>query len=90
MASHSAKHLPQAFLPHRKATPMSEQQIATVEARLPSQLLTEANVLVQKGWFGSVDEVIADALRRFLESHRDEVMAQFVKEDVEWGLRGET
>lgn len=32
--------------------------------------------------------VIAEALRRFLETHRPELMEMFIREDVEWGLRG--
>ena len=29
-----------------------------------------------------------DALRRSLESHPAEMMEQFVREDIEWGLHG--
>lgn len=35
-----------------------------------------------------IDEVLADALRRFLGRHRDQLMEQFLRDDVEWGLRG--
>ena len=34
------------------------------------------------------DAMIVDALRRFLETHRPELMERHVWEDVEWGLRG--
>jgi Arc/MetJ-type ribon-helix-helix transcriptional regulator len=44
--------------------------------------------LVDAGWFRSLDEVILDALRRFLDSHREDLMQGFLREDVEWGLRG--
>ena len=64
-------------------------QRTLVQTQIPSQLLSEANSLVESGWFGSVDEIISDALRRFVESHRDEIMGAFIKEDVEWGLRGD-
>jgi hypothetical protein len=29
-----------------------------------------------------------DAWRRFLEVHRPDIMDEFVRKDVEWGLRG--
>jgi hypothetical protein len=30
--------------------------------------------------------LIAEALRRFLDTHRAELMERFIREDVEWGL----
>ncbi len=63
-------------------------QTSTLEARVPSLLLDQLRSLVAAGWFGSVDEAVADALRRFVASHRDELMAEMVREDVEWGLHG--
>jgi Arc/MetJ-type ribon-helix-helix transcriptional regulator len=46
-------------------------------------------VLVEKGWFRSLDELMLDALRRYVESHRAELMERFIREDVEWGLYGD-
>ena len=65
-----------------------EPQTTVVQAKVPARLVAEVQALVEKGWFGSLDEVMGDALRRFLESHRIELMEQFVREDVEWGLHG--
>jgi len=36
-----------------------------------------------------MDDLIADALRRFLDTHRPELMERYILEDVEWGLHGE-
>jgi Arc/MetJ-type ribon-helix-helix transcriptional regulator len=44
--------------------------------------------LVTAGWFRSLDEIVVDALRRFVESHQGELMDEQIREDVEWGLRG--
>lgn len=33
--------------------------------------------------------MITDALRRYLSSHSAELSEAFIREDVEWGLRGE-
>jgi hypothetical protein len=32
--------------------------------------------------------VLEEAIRRFLKAHRPELREQFIREDVEWGLRG--
>jgi hypothetical protein len=32
--------------------------------------------------------VFQEAIRRFLQAHRPELMERFVREDIEWGLRG--
>ena len=60
-----------------------------VRAEVPARLLDEMRQLVAAGWFGSLDEIMVDAMRRFVESHRAELMERFVHEDVAWGLRGE-
>lgn len=59
-----------------------------IETEIPAQLFAEMQTLVELGWFQSIDDVVLDALRRFLEAHREELMAGFLREDVEWGLRG--
>jgi hypothetical protein len=51
--------------------------------------LTEVQKLVDAGWFRSLEDVMLDALRRFVESHRTELMEKFMREDIEWGLHGD-
>jgi Arc/MetJ-type ribon-helix-helix transcriptional regulator len=60
----------------------------SVQTELPDKLYEQVKNLVSGGWFNSESEVIAEAVRRFLEAHAPELIEQFVKEDVEWGLRG--
>lgn len=60
----------------------------TVEAKISEQLDRQINVLVEQGWFDSRDKMVQEAIRRFREAHRPESMERFVREDVEWGLRG--
>jgi DNA-binding transcriptional regulator YbjK len=43
-------------------------------------------MLVEAGWFRDLDDLMLDALRRFVESHPAELMERFMQEDVEWGL----
>jgi hypothetical protein len=45
--------------------------------------------LVRAGWFHDVNDLMMEAVRRFLDTHRPELMARFVREDIEWGLRGD-
>ncbi len=68
---------------------MTELQAATVQAEVPVRLLTEMKILVEAGWFRNLNELMLDALRRFVESHRAELMERFIREDVEWGLYGD-
>jgi len=68
---------------------MTELQAATVQAEVPVRLLTEMKGLVEAGWFRNLNELMLDALRRFVESHRAELMERYIREDVEWGLYGD-
>jgi len=62
--------------------------VKTVEARISERLDREIDALVEQGWFDSRDKVVQEAIRRFMEAHRPELMERFIREDVEWGLRG--
>jgi Arc/MetJ-type ribon-helix-helix transcriptional regulator len=60
----------------------------TVATKISDRLDRAINALVEQGWFPSRDEVVREAIRRFLDAHRPELMEKFIREDVEWGLRG--
>ena len=62
--------------------------MSQIIAEISPQIQQNINHLVQEGWFKSVDSVVEDALRRYLESHSEELLEKFIKEDVEWGLYG--
>jgi len=62
--------------------------VMAVEARFPERLLDEAKALVKDGWFEDLDSVLQEALRRYLDAHRSELLDRFVREDVAWGLGG--
>lgn len=59
-----------------------------IEAELPRELAARARTFVEEGWASGFDDLLAEALRRFLESHSGPVTASFLKQDVEWGLHG--
>jgi hypothetical protein len=60
----------------------------TIQTEIPENLYKGAVALARQGWFRNEEEVFSEAIRRFLESHRPEVMDQFIRDDVEWGLHG--
>ncbi|PKM36035.1 MAG: CopG family transcriptional regulator [Gammaproteobacteria bacterium HGW-Gammaproteobacteria-10] len=63
--------------------------MTTLQTQIPDQLLQQAQYLVQQGWIANIDELVAEAIRRYLESHREAMAEQFIKEDVDWGLHGQ-
>jgi Arc/MetJ-type ribon-helix-helix transcriptional regulator len=63
-------------------------QTATLQAEVPAQLITQMNTLVEQGWFRSTNDLIVDALRRLIVTHRPELMEEFLWRDMEWGLHG--
>ena len=60
-----------------------------IQAEVPGRLWQQANALVAQGWANSVQELVTESLRRYLESHPDTLSEQFVLEDVAWGLHGQ-
>jgi Arc/MetJ-type ribon-helix-helix transcriptional regulator len=63
-------------------------QTAILQAEVPAKLVTQMDALVEQGWFQSTNDLIVDALRRLIISHRPELMEQYLWQDVEWGLHG--
>ena len=59
-----------------------------IQTELPEELVAEARAFVKQGWVGDFDELLAEALRRYLESHSTRLAESFIQEDVAWGLRG--
>jgi len=57
----------------------------TVE--VPPELAERLRAYVAAGWAGSVDEVVTEATRRYLWSHRPEVIERHLREDVALALR---
>lgn len=61
----------------------------SIHADIPDQLVEQAAILVRDGWATDLDEILTDALRRYLSSHSAELNETFIREDVDWGLRGQ-
>lgn len=65
-----------------------EAEFTRVEIELPTKLVAEMRALVDAGWFRHRDALIAEAVRRYLESHRPEIIERFASQDVDWALGG--
>lgn len=63
--------------------------MTTIQTQIPDQLLQQAQYLVQQGWAANLDELFVEAMRRYLESHREAMTEQFIREDADWGLHGQ-
>ncbi len=63
-------------------------ELTTVQAKLPAQLISKMEKLVDEGWYEDIDALLTEALRRYLDIHRPELMERFIREDLEWGLHG--
>ena len=61
----------------------------TIQTEVPEQLYKKAQVLVKEGWFRDEKDIFSEAIRRFLDTHRPDLMEKFIREDVEWGLHGQ-
>jgi len=61
----------------------------TIQTEVPEQLYKKAQVLVKEGWFRDEKDIFSEAIRRFLDTHRPDLMEKFVRDDVKWGLHGE-
>jgi Arc/MetJ-type ribon-helix-helix transcriptional regulator len=65
-----------------------ELRLKTIQTEIPEQLYNKARALVKEGWFRDEQDIFSEAIRRFLDSHGSELMEKFLRDDVEWGLRG--
>jgi hypothetical protein len=45
--------------------------------------------LVKQGWFRDEQDIFYEAIRRYLDSYRPDLMEKFIRDDVEWGLHNE-
>ncbi len=61
----------------------------TVKTEIPDQLWQQAQYMVQQGWVANMDELIAESVRRYLESHLETINESFILDDVDWGLHGQ-
>lgn len=59
-----------------------------IKTEIPDQLWQQAQNMVEQGWVNNIDDLIAESIRRYLESHQETMSERFIREDIEWGLHG--
>ncbi|HUO08540.1 MAG TPA: ribbon-helix-helix domain-containing protein [Phycisphaerae bacterium] len=62
--------------------------MTSVQVEFPDDLAKRLDQLVAQGWMANRQQAIVEALRRFLDAHRPELMKSQMLADVEWGLHG--
>ncbi len=63
--------------------------MTTLTIQCPDQLAEQLDRFVKEGWGTDIGDTIVEALRRFLDSHRPDIVRKQMLADVEWGLRGD-
>ena len=63
--------------------------VTAMNVNLPAELVSQAQQFVRDGWVADLDDLLAEALRRYLDSHGPALTKQFVREDITWGLHGQ-
>ena len=51
----------------------------TIQAEVPEQLYKQAQVLVNEGWFRDEKDIFSEAIRRFLDTHRPDLIDKFIR-----------
>lgn len=62
--------------------------MTTLDVELPEPLALALEVATKEGGFRDARDLVREAVRRYLESHSSVLTGQFLREDIEWGLRG--
>lgn len=60
----------------------------TIQMEVPDQLYQDIQNFVHNGWSLNEGELLREAVRRYLDSHRPDLIEHFIQTDVQWGLRG--
>ncbi|NLX20430.1 MAG: CopG family transcriptional regulator [Phycisphaerae bacterium] len=60
----------------------------TLSITVPDALADRLEQFVRDGWVADSEQAVVEALRRFLDSHRPELIERQVLEDLDWGLHG--
>lgn len=60
----------------------------TLSVDCPDGLAEQLQRLVREGWVADEQQALLEALRRFVDAHRPELIESQVGADVRWGLHG--
>ena len=60
-----------------------------IHAEVPDRLWQQAQSMVEQGWVSDMESLVAESLRRYIDSHQEIITEKFIKSDVDWGLHGQ-
>jgi len=60
--------------------------MATLTANIPDKLNLYLDFFVKNGWANSKEEIVLEAVSRYIDSHSEELMESQIKNDIDWGL----
>ena len=60
----------------------------TITVECPDVLADDLTRLSSEGWIAQPKDAVVEAILRFLDSHRPELIESQLLSDVEWGLHG--
>lgn len=60
--------------------------MTVITTAIPDKLNLQLESYVKSGWAISKEEIIQEALFRFLDSHKEDIIEAQLMSDVEWGL----
>lgn len=61
----------------------------TIMIACPNSLADQLEALAREGYVADQQQASIDAIRRYIEAHRPELIESQIRADVQWGLRGE-
>ena len=59
------------------------------EISIPKSLAEGVQSQVKAGRFPDLNSLLAEAVRRYIETRPGELKEQFIRQDVQWGLQGD-
>jgi len=62
--------------------------VKTIAVELQDPEIHQLDQAVELCGFSSKEELVREAVRRFLTAHTSEAQKRFIQEDVAWGLHG--
>ncbi len=65
------------------------QVMKSITVECPERIHEQLEQMVQAGWIKTTEEVVIEALRRYVESHGSDLKEAQILKDVEWGLHGD-
>jgi len=60
--------------------------MATITIEIPDKWDKYLDQYVKNGWAMNKEEVFKDAIKRYIDSHKEEIIEGQIMQDIEWGL----